>query len=496
MILLLVVFFIILILLKSWWNLLSVVKRSNLKGPTPLPLVGNGIDFVIKPTEFLPVLERYQKNFGNIVLMHLFSDPYIIMYHPQHMEGIVSHSETITKGRSYTFLRPWLGDGLLTSTGSKWRAHRKFLTPAFHFNILQNFIPVFWKNEKFLRDNLEKYADGATDINLFPIIALSALDNVTESIMGVSFNAQRDSESKYVKAISKLSAVVANRMRNPFIANEIIFNLSSYKKIQDKALEIVHGHTKKVIEIRREELKKNNITSLPTTTDTGIKNKHAFLDLLLLSKIDGQDISDEAVREEVDTFLFEGHDTTTSGITFALFCISRHKDVQQKILTEQKLIFADDFKRDATYSELQQMKYLEMVIKESLRLYPSVPLVERMITSDVEVSGLTIKKDVSVILDIFHMQRSEEFYEDPMEFRPDRFESGITRNPFSWLAFSAGPRNCIGQKFAMLEMKVTLSGIIRHFELLPSKQEPKLVADLILQSENGVHIKLKPRNFC
>ncbi|CAK1578178.1 unnamed protein product [Parnassius mnemosyne] len=495
MILYIVVSLILFIILLSWFDLIWDAKSNSIPGPFPLPLVGNGLHFLVKPTEYLGVLERLQEKYGKAIRVHLFSSRYVVLYHPKYIEGVVTHSEIITKGRSYAFLRAWLGDGLLTSTGSRWRSHRKFLTPAFHFNILQNFLPVFCKNERVLIENLRTYADGKTDLNLFPIIALAALDNVTESIMGMSFNAQRDKESKYVKAIGELSSIVALRMRNAFMAEETIFNLSTYKKIQDQALNIIHGHTRKVIETRREELKKANITTMAANSDIGTKNKYAFLDLLLLSEVDGNRISDELIREEVDTFLFEGHDTTTSAISFTLFCMSRHKEVQDKVFAEQKTIFKDNLNREPTYSELHQMKYLELVIKESLRLFPSVPLIERMVTKDIEVAGLKLKKNTSVVIDIIHMQRLPELYEDPMEFRPERFESINVRNPFSWLAFSAGPRNCIGQKFAMIEMKVTLSGIIKHFELLPSNKETELTADLILRTQDGVHIKLKPRHI-
>ncbi|CAH2063524.1 unnamed protein product, partial [Iphiclides podalirius] len=494
MILFLVVWLIVLLVLLSWFNLIWEAKTCDVPGPFPWPVIGNGHYLIGKPTEFLNILNQIQETYGKCVRLHLLSSRYVILYHPDLIEGIVAHSEIITKGRSYGFLKAWLGDGLLTSSGSKWRSHRKFLTPAFHFNILQNFLPVFCKNEKILRDVLTKSADGETDLNLFPVIALAALDNVTESIMGISFNAQKDRESKYVRAITKLSSIVAMRMRNPFIGDETVFGLTTYKKEQKRALETVHGHTKKVIEIRREELKKANITSLAGNADFGFKNKHAFLDLLLLSEIDGVKISDEMIREEVDTFMFEGHDTTTSAISFILFCMSRHKEVQDKVYAEQLNIFADDLNRDPTYSELHQMKYLELVIKESLRLFPSVPVIERMVTKDADVAGLRLKRNTSVVIDIFHMQRLPEFYEDPLAFIPERFDSK-TRNPFSWLAFSAGPRNCIGQKFAMMEMKVTLSGVIRKFELLPSNKEPELLADLILRSENGVHVKLTPRHL-
>ncbi|RVE41958.1 hypothetical protein evm_013398 [Chilo suppressalis] len=91
------------------------------------------------------------------------------------------------------------------------------------------------------------------------------------------------------------------------------------------------------------------------------------------------------------------------------------------------------------------------------------------------------------------MQRHPSLYDDPLKFRPERFEN-TARNPFTWLPFSAGPRNCIGQKFAMMEMKVTISEIIRKFKVLPTGDEPQLSADLILRSLNGVKLKIVPRS--
>ncbi|XP_072942062.1 cytochrome P450 4d2-like [Epargyreus clarus] len=492
MIVLLTIIASVVAIISSWLYLLRDCKDLNVPGPSPLPVLGNALLFLGKPTNFIPLLKYLKDSYGNVTRVHLLHKRYMILYHPKYVEPLVSRMDLITKGRSYYFLRPWLGDGLLTSEGTRWKIHRKFLTPAFHFNILQNFLPVFQKNEKILIETLKKTVSGPS-VDLFPIMALNALDNVTESIMGVSINAQKNSESKYVKSIEALTKIIAMRMRNPFVAEDAIFKLTSYKRIQDEVLKVLHGQTKDVISKRRKELKILNITQLDPQSELGIRNKHAFLDLLLLAETDGQRVSDEHVREEVDTFMFEGHDTTTSGICFALYILSKHPDVQEKILQEQKDILGDDLNRDPTYSELQQMKYLEQVIRESLRIYPSVPLIERLITKDTDIAGIHVKSNTSIIIDIFHMQRNPELFEDPLEFRPERFESHNMKNAFSWMAFSAGPRNCIGQKFALMEMKTTLAGVIKHFKLLPVNKELELCADLILRSENGVHVKFEAR---
>ncbi|KAL4713540.1 hypothetical protein ACJJTC_007778 [Scirpophaga incertulas] len=434
----------------------------------------------------LKVAKYLEDTYNRNVLAYIFSKRYILTSDPKFIEEIVSSTKILSKDTSYYFLRPWLGNGLLTSTGIRWKAHRKFLTPAFHFNILQNFLPVFCKNGKVLIEKLQNHADG-TAFNMLPFIALAALDNVTESIMGVSFNAQGDKDAKFVKAVNDISSIAFMRMRNIFVYLDILFNLSPYKKIQDEALKILHGETRKVISARREQLQNSNFVFDPES-----KNKHAFLDLLLFAEVDGKRISDEYIREEVDTFMFEGHDTTMSGITFCLYSLSQNEHIQEKVFLEQKSIFSDDLDRNPSFSDIQQMKYLDLVIKETLRLYPSVPLIGREVLEDTVINGLRIPKDTSIILDFFNMQRHSMVYQDSLTFKPERFED-TTRDPFIWLPFSAGPRNCIGQKFATLEMKATVSEVVRHFRLLPADETPELCADLILRSHNGVKMRLLPR---
>ncbi|CAH2238567.1 jg17153 [Pararge aegeria aegeria] len=424
------------IILTSWFILVRDWQECNIPGPLPLPLLGFAHNLImIKPSGFLPLLHRFKMEYGDAFRVHLFHNPYVILSHPKYVEPLVSHSELITKGRSYSFLRPWLGDGLLTST---------------------------------------------------------------ESIMGVSIEAQTNSESEYVKAIETVAKIVSLRMRNPFAGEETIFRLLRHKKAQDEALGVLHSQTQKVIKMRREELKNVNKSGVNEQSDNGIKNKHDFLDLLLLSTIDGKKIDDQHVREEVDTFMFEGHDTTTSGISFTLYCLAKHPEMQEKILEEQRRILGQNLDRDPSYVDLKEMKYLELVIKESLRMYPSVPLIERLMVKDTEIAGLKLRKGTSVLVNIMEMHRHPELYDNPFEFRPERHDTASAnsaKNAFSWLAFSAGPRNCIGQKFAMMELKITVASVIKNFTVLPvDVEEPGLCAELILRSEVGVNIKLKPRN--
>lgn len=187
---------------------------------------------------------------------------------------------------------------------------------------------------------------------------------------------------------------------------------------------------------------------------------------------------------------------------------------QEKVLEEQKAIFAGDFERSPTYNDIQEMKYLEMFIKEGQRIYPSVPFIGREPTEYLKLSGKTIPPGTTLNLFIMATGYNENVFPDPFKFDPERFSSenlSKRSSPYEYVPFSAGPRNCIGQKFAMLELKTVLSKIVRYFEVLPAKDEltskdgyerweqseydPKLSAVLTLKSDNGILIRLRARNL-
>ncbi|KAJ4450385.1 hypothetical protein ANN_01806 [Periplaneta americana] len=376
---------------------------------------------------------------------------------------LLSSTKEIGKGFGYNFLTPWLGFGLLTSTGEHWHIH-KLLTPAFHFRILEQFVEVFNNNANILLENLSKHVNGL-DFEIRPYIQLCALDNISETSMGVTLNAQRGENTEYVKAVDSMGNIFIQRLPKPWIYPDFIFSLTSRGKEQKRCLSILHGLSTSVVKARKEQMqnskfqtsedsaedqcgikrrlalldlmleasddgikltdeeireevdtfmfeghdtttaalsfalwnlskhpdiqvndirprKKSTLSRLRTSHNSGIKRRLALLDLMLEASDDGIKLTDEEIREEVDTFMFEGHDTTTAALSFALWNLSKHPDIQEKVVAELKEIFGDS-ERNPTSYDLQNMKYLEMVIKETLRLYPSINhLMISMVTSD------------------------------------------------------------------------------------------------------------------
>lgn len=186
-----------------------------------------------------------------------------------------------------------------------------------------------------------------------------------------------------------MTHVLHLRMFDFMLRIDWLFAFTELARKEREALKILHGFTDKIICERREEIIQNANAQIDTSKndDVGLKRKMAFLDILLQASIDGKPLTNLEIREEVDTFMFEGHDTTTSGITFCLYNIAKYPDVQAKCIEEINAVLGSDLQKRTSIADLNGLHYLELVIKESLRLYPSVPLIGRTFNEDAVISN-------------------------------------------------------------------------------------------------------------
>ncbi|XP_018319744.1 cytochrome P450 4d2-like [Agrilus planipennis] len=468
-------------------------KLKNILGPAPVPLIGNALYFR-EINDILPNLMRFKKKYGSpFKLSFGFQYPRVIICDPKFMTFFLSSTKYITKSEDYKFLRNWLGNGLLTSTGKEWKGHRKMITPAFHFNILEQFLDVFEKNVDIMINKWEREV-GTKCFDVFPYLKLFTLDIICETALRTEINAQIDDNSDYVRAVQTVTRIMMERSLSLFVSYESIYKFTNKFVEERDALKIINDLTDSVVKRRKEEIENQ---SNYQTEEFKVKRKLAFLDLLLQAEADGERLSEISIREEVNTFMFEGHDTTASAISFCLFNISQHPKVQKKIVEELKTISEKSSTDHYTYSDLQEMKYLEAVIKETLRLYPSVPIFGRLAIEDIVHDGKVIPKGSTISLFAFGLLRDPELFPEPEKFLPERFLNNNVKinNPYSYVPFSAGPRNCIGQKFAMLEMKSTIGHILRKFELHPADENFRLnlIVEAILKSTTGIKIGIKKR---
>lgn len=192
---------------------------------------------------------------------------------------------------------------------------------------------------------------------------------------------------------------------------------------------------------RVEFINKQFKAAAPTEDELlGKKKRLAFLDLLIEASKDGQILSTDDIREEVDTFMFEGHDTTSAAISWTLFLIGSDTRIQEKVIAELDEIMDGDRSRPPTMKELLDMKYLECCIKEALRLYPSVPMIARHIREEVKIDNYTIPVGTTAMIVTYMLHRNPEIYPTPEKFIPERFlpENCKGRHPYAYIPFSAG----------------------------------------------------------
>lgn len=217
-----------------------------------------------------------------------------------------------------------------------------------------------------------------------------------------------------------------------------------------------------------------------------------MLDNLLVHEKEGL-IDYKGVCEEVDTLTFEGFDTTSTGVMFTIFMLSQHQDIQQLAYEEVKAVMNDKM----LVSDFSNLSYLERVIKESLRLYSPVPYVSRQTVKESKIGNLILGPKSDISIHIFDIHRDPHHYPDPEKFDPDRFLPINTENrhPYAFIPFSAGLRNCIGQKFAMLELKSIIGSMLKNFRILPvtRREDLKFEAGLILRPTCDLVVELERR---
>ncbi|NWY94202.1 CP4B1 protein, partial [Loxia curvirostra] len=418
--------------------------------------------------------------------------PTVIIHHPEYAKiilGRAGESLPPPAGTDGAFALCASGNGLLILEGSKWSQHRKMLTPAFHYDVLKPYVTLMSDSVKVMLDKWDKRITERRSVELFQDVSLMTLDSIMKCAFSFNSNCQTQSNSHYyIKAVYDLSYLLSDRIRNLSL-KDVFYNFTGSGRAFHDACKLAHDHTDQVIKERKMLL--SNEKELEKIQK---KKRLDFLDILLCSKDEnGVGLSDEDLRAEVDTFMFEGHDTVASGLSWLLYCMSLHPEHQQRCREEIQGILGD---RDTIeWEDLGKMTYTTMCIKESLRLFPPASGVSRQLSKPVTFpDGRSLPAGCQISLSIFAIHRNRDVWEDPEVYDPLRFspERSAQRHSHAFLPFSAGSRNCIGQQFAMNELKVALALILQRFELYPDPSKlPIMIPQIVLRSSNGIHLHLK-----
>lgn len=415
------------------------------------------------------------------------------------VERVLGSSKHINKRNIYNFLHPFLKTGLLTSNGEKWHTRRRLLTPAFHFDVLKEYFEVFKEESDKLVLSLRQ--DVGKELNIVPIATQFTLNTICESAMGVKLSELGDDGITYRENIYKMAKLLFLRLVRPWLRINLVYSVLGYQDQLNEVLKPVLEFTESIVTKRRNNFG-NGSPSVEIENEENIyfrttkRRRYAMMDTLLQAERDGL-IDEDGIMEETDTFTFEGHDTTSSAITFILLLLAHHPEAQDRIFNQIREI--SNRRAELTMDDMNnKLEYLDRVIKESLRIYPPVPFISREFSEDFAHDGFIQPKGSGCNVHIYDIHRDPTAFPDPEKVDPDRFlpENCASRSNFAFIAFSAGMRNCIGQRFAMLELKTVLVKVIQTFKIVRVTQRDEVVflGDLVLRSKDPIKMKFLLRD--
>ncbi|KAH9509334.1 Cytochrome P450 4F6 [Bulinus truncatus] len=415
--------------------------------------------------------------------------PNIMVHHPETVKQILKSSAPKSRGygNTYDHALPWIGEGLIVSNGATWARSRRLLTPAFHFDILKQYVDVYNRAADTLFEKLDTLAQSGESFDLCPLLTLCTLEIIMKCAMSYDADVQRIGHHPYVQATRELTKAWSLRNRQPWMWPDFIFKMSAAGKRFFKNCDYVHKVAEEIINKRKCQLEKEG---LPT------KRHLDFLDILLSARDeDGQPMTDLEIRNEVDTFMFAGHDTTATAAPWIVYTLAKHSEYQTKVQQEVDSILEDRDSDFILWSDISKLSTLAICIKEAMRLYPPVPFIQRRLNEDIVFDGHTIPSGTVVTIGMTHLHRNPVVWDQPNTFLPERFLAANVKDKdsFSFTPFSAGSRNCIGQNFALNEEKVLIARLMRryHFEVAPDSPPVQRVAQTVLSSENGYYLWLR-----
>ncbi|KAI6185047.1 hypothetical protein M3Y97_00662600 [Aphelenchoides bicaudatus] len=405
--------------------------------------------------------------------------------------AITNSNTEINKGEDYEFFKQWLGPALLLGTGERWFKTRKLLTPAFHFAKVEEYCEAMDYHARTMIEMINRM-DTRHEINLYDYIKLCSLDILADATMGIRLNAQEDSSQPYVKAVEKFTYLGYLRSQRPlyFMFNGFFWWLLGYDQQTQETLKTLKTFTQEVIRKRSElynEIRADQYEHVE-------KKRLNFLDLMLQLQSEDQ-MTVEDLREETDTFMFAGHDTTSHAVSWAIWALATHPQIQERLYREIVDTFGESDTEFAT-AKIKDLKYLDACFKEVVRVRAPVPVVQRLLTNEMEMGGRTIPKNTTINLFPYILHHNPKVFSNPEIFDPERFTEGKDYPPGSYIPFSAGPRNCIGQKFAQRVAKILITHLVFNFEFSTPLQflDNKPRAEVVTKPDLGVPVKIRPRH--
>ncbi|KAK2576490.1 hypothetical protein KPH14_005817 [Odynerus spinipes] len=466
-------------------------KVRGVKGPKPSLLFGNIKDIIFQRKPLTQYLIEIYNEYKNEPFIGIFfrSTPILVMKDPQLIKDVLIKDFSLfpQRGTPVTEKAEPLSQHLVFLEAARWRPLRNKLSPAFTSGKLKEMFHLILE----CADHLEKYLNKIPENDIVEFRELTAkfsTDVIGNCAFGIEMNALSDEESEFRKMgrevfRTSLKKTIRFRIRESFprVYNQLGFLFDD------------GGVTKFFVNIIKETIdyrKKNNIV------------RHDFVNILMELKDNPDKLGDEIeftdslLASQAFVFFAAGFETSSTTMSHALYELAQHQDMQDKLRKEIR----EEFKRnDGTlkYESIKTMPYLHAVFQETLRKYPAGPLLFRECLAPsytFEGTKVTIPKNQKLLIPIVALHHDPEIYPNPDNFDPERFITMEKIDETNYMPFGRGPRNCIGERFAVYQTKVGLITFLRNHRVDVCEQTeiPYVVdpASFLLAPKGGIHLKI------
>ena len=442
-------------------------KVARPPGPISWPIAGQLPAFRKDPLAFL---ESLTAKYGDLVFLRFASQDVYFLNDPKLIEQVlVTENQNFTKSRVLQRARTFLGDGLLTAEGQDHLRQRRLVQPAFHRERLMGYAADMVAIGDRFRNGWQQGAELDIDKEMM---------RLTLAIVGKTlFSAEVESEARDVGEAMETLLGLFKFVMLPFSAILEKLPLPVMKKFHRAKASldnIIYG----MIRQRRAEGR-----------DHG-----DLLSMLLEARDeegDGSGMTDKQVRYEALTLFIAGHETTANALAWTWYLLSLHPDVEERMHQEIDQALEG---RLPTFNDLPKLPYVEHVVAESMRLYPPAWVIGRQAREQFTLREYTVPAKSIVLMSPYVMQRSKEFWPDPLLFNPDRWAAPNDRPKFAYFPFGGGPRLCIGERFAWMESVLIITAIAQKWRLrlVPGHVvEPKPL--ITLRPKNGIKMRVEAR---
>lgn len=454
-------------------NLREVSRMTEVACSTPLPLVSHNIG-----PRVLPHYYHWKKTYGDLFVFWLGYRAVLPISNPEHIKEILSNKFGHFRK---LILRPeiidFLGESVAVLEGERWAQHRRIVSPAFFVEKLKVMTPTMVACITAMLDKWESLLDGhdSKEINVHEQFKLLTADIIAHTAFGSSyeegkqvFKLQHEQQVLIVKR--RLSIYIPGSRFLPTSRNRYAWRL-------DREIQATLRH---IISSRGDNYIGNDLLGILMSA-----NRKELLGTQKNLSLSMQEIVDEC-----KTFFFAGHETTATLLTWTTMLLAINPEWQER--TREEVLHLCG-KQTPTYESLYNLKLVGMVLNEGLRLYPPGAMITRETTKKMTMGSICVPPKAILLIPIIDLHHDTDLWgRDALDFNPQRFADGIAnacRTPLAFFPFSMGPRNCVGQNFALLEARAILTLMLQRFRfsLSPAYKHSPMLA-FTLQPQHGMQI--------